>query len=232
MDNFKERLEWGLPRMFAFYVFTLLEKWFGFHVYRVWVSSGLFGAKLDQLPQAIPEAYPTRRVEPRDLIPYVSAENKLSEAFLKGAQARGDVATVVFHKEKIVSYGFESHTRTPFEHGLELIVPPGFRYGYKSWTHSDFRRKGLTKLISKVKWDERRAQGRLKRRIWYIKFHNYPSLLTDVYEPPHQRPIHVGTLVVLKIIGRTLCFNSRRAKWFGSVLVRKSQPAYRTYPYT
>lgn len=230
--KFKERLNWGWSRLIAFYFFSSLERGLGLHVYRVWVGGGIATLWHDQLPTAVPIEYPTYRLEPQDLIPYVSEENGLTEAFLTGAQMRGDQATVVFHKDNIVSYGFESNARSPFEHDLELLIPPGFRYGYKSWTHPDFRRKGLTKYRSKVNWDDQRANGGLRRGIWYIKFHNYPSLLTDVYEQPHERPLYSGCLIVLKAFRRTFYFNSRRAKWLGSVLVREGEAARRTYPYT
>lgn len=216
----------------AYYFFAWLERVLDLHVYRVWVGGGMVTAWHDQLPKEVPDEYPTCRLEPQDLIPYVSGENYLSEAFLRDAQARGDTATAVFFEDRIVSYGFVSNTRTPFEHGLELLVPPGFVYAYKSWTHPDFRRKGLTKYRSKVDWDYRKVNGGPRRGFWYIKFHNYPSLLGNVYEPPHQRPIYVGLMFVLNIFRRTFYFNSRRVKWFGSVLVRKGEPPYRTYPYT
>ena len=231
-DAFKERLHWGWRRLIAFYFFTLLERWLGLHVYRLWVGGGMVTTWHEQLPKKVPDEYPTRRLEPQDLIPYACEENKLTLAFLTDAQARGDSATVVFHEDSIVSYAFRSDSRTPFEHGLELLIPPGFSYAYKSWTHPDHRRRGLTKYRSKVDWDYQRVNGGPRRGVWYIKFHNYPSLLTDVYEPPHQRPIYVGLLFVLKIFKRTVYFNSRHVKWFGSVLVRCGEPAYRTYPYT
>jgi hypothetical protein len=231
-DKFEERSGWGVPRLVAYYFFAGLERFLNLPVYRVWVGSGIRSARHDQLPKEIPEEYPTCRLEPRDLIPYASEKNGLDEAFLEGAQTRGDRATAVFSKNKIVSYSFESTTRTPFEHDLELLIPPGFLYAYKSWTHPDFRRRGLTKYIGKVKFDERWANGGLKRGIWYIKFHNYPSLLTNVYQQPQHRPLYVGSMVVLKALGRTVYFNSRRAKWFGCVLVREGEAACRTYPYT
>ena len=231
-DKFKERSGWGVPRLVAYYFFAGLERFLGVHVYRLWVGMGIATSWHDQLPKEIPDEYPTYRLEPCNLIPYASGENGLNEAFLRDAQAHGDIATAVFHNDNVVSYGFESHARSPFEHDLELLTPPGFCYGYKSWTHPDFRRKGLTKYRSKVDWDSRPANGEAKRGIWYIKFHNYPSLLTDVYEQPHERPLYSGCMVVLRAFKRTFFFNSRRAKWLGAVLVRKGEGAYRTYPYT
>lgn len=232
VEQFKERLEWGVPRLVASYFFGGLERFLKLHVYRVWVGTGMRTARHDHLPKEIPDEYPTCRLKPRDLIPYASEKNGLNEAFLKAAQARGDRATAVFHKNKVVSYSFESTTRTPFEHSLELLIPPGFLYSYKSWTHPDFRRRGLTKYRGKVNFDERWAKGGLKRGIWYIKFHNYPSLLTNIYQQPHQRPLYAGSMIVLKAFRRTFFFNSRRTKWFGCVLVREGEDVGRTYPYT
>ena len=114
-----------------------------------------------------------------------------------------------------------------------MLVPPGRVYTYKSWTHPEHRRKGLTLLLAKAAIDHRQQTGEKKKvGFWYIEYNNYPSLLTDRYEPPEQRPFYLGIVAWAQYFGRLFVYNGRKAKWMGTVLVRKDESPTRTYPYT
>ena len=65
-----------------------------------------------------------------------------------------------------------------------------------------------------------------------MDYTNYPSLLTNRYTPPHERPLYLGIIGWVAIGGRVYPFNSRRARWLGVVFIRNNRPSKRTYPYT
>jgi len=208
----------------------LLKRVCGVHLCRLWVGQGPDDAWAADLPEEIPREYPTRCLGPRELIPYVRPDNGLSEEFLLRAQEKGDQCVATFHGGEVVSYGFDSFTRTTVNDQLDIDIPHGLLYGYKGWTHEDFRRRGMSHFHGKAKFQ--RYGFRREKSVWYVDYNNYASLLNNRYTPPDQRPLYLGTIGWINVGGRKYPFNSRRARWLGVVFIRKDRPSQRTYPYT
>ena len=231
--NFSGKLKWGWRRAIAWYFFEALKRFLNLHIYRVWTSSGPDIAWESLLPKNIPEEYPTHILQPVELVQFSTPENDLPVEFLEEAQARHDKCGASFYEGNVVSYGFASHSRAPVTSKLDMVVPPGLVYHYKAWTHRDHRRKGITLYRSKAYIEDMIQSGeKPKRGFWYMEYHNYPSLLTGRYEPPEQRPIYLGIVGWAQYFGQLFIYNGRKAKWMGTVLVRKDESPTRTYPYT
>jgi hypothetical protein len=110
---------------------------------------------------------------------------------------------------------------------LEVLVPDGFRYGYKGWTHPDHRRRNLSQ---KGTWVKKTQAGRPfgERGIWYIETHNYASLLRG-YRNPRVRHINMGVVGWFTLFGRQIPFATRTAKWIGFHFSRRGQQPRRQY---
>jgi len=222
-------LQWGPRRAVIWYLLEFAKRILNLNLFRLWVAQGPDDAWSADLPE-IPLEFPTRCLEPQELIPYITPDNDLPAEFLDEAQKKGDECTAVFHQGKVVSYGFDSYKRTLINEALDIDIPEGLRYGYKGWTHPDYRQQGISRYRAKAKFDRygfRRLKG-----VWYVEYHNYASLLNNRYEPPDQRPLYLGIIGWIRIFGHVIPFNSRRAKWLGTVLLKKQAPSRRTYPYT
>ena len=231
--TYKDRLEWGWRRAGAWYFFQGVKHLLRIKVYRVWVANGPDHAFRAGLPKQLPKEYQTRLMEPIELVQYAKPENDLSIEFLEESQVRGDECTVSFYEGEVVGYLFTALKRTRVTDELDILIPSGHAYGYKSWTHRDHRRKGLTGVRLRVKQDWRDKTGNKRpKTVWYMEYHNYPSMLNNNYRPPHERPLYLGVVCWARWFGRVFVYNGRRAKWMGVVLIRKGEPPIKTYPYT
>lgn len=105
VEQLRSRLEWGPRRVLAWYMVELLKRVCGVHLCRLWVGQGPDDAWAADLPEEIPREYPTRCLEPRELIPYVRPDNGLSEEFLLRAQEKGDQCVATFHGGEVVKIG-------------------------------------------------------------------------------------------------------------------------------
>src|SRR4030095_2739117 len=98
------------------------------------------------------------------------------------AVARGDLCVANFRGEEVVGFAFFSFTRARVTPQLDALVPKGFVYGYKGWTHQDYRRANLTSARVHMRHHWMRQNHSL-RGINYVETHNYASLLRH-YRPP------------------------------------------------
>ena len=100
----------------------------------------------------------------------------LDRPFLELAIARGDVCIANFHGADLVGFAFVSFTRAPVSAQLDVLVPKGFQYVYKGWTHPDYRRANLGKARMYLRHGLLR-EHHAQRGISYVETHNYRSLL-------------------------------------------------------
>ena len=110
---------------------------------------------------------------------------------------------------------------------LDVLVPPGFRYSYKAWTHPDHTRRNLQKATGFV----RRAGPKrtfAERLVSYTETHNYPSLLHG-YRHPNRRSLFMGYGGWITVFGTQIPFNSRQARKIGFEFVRRSDQRVRQY---
>lgn len=211
-EEFETRVaDWGLRRTCYWYLMTFLGRVFGLHLHYVYIS-GLPG----RVPTAVAEGYEHREVPLAELMPYADGDDELGRElgreFLLQAMDRGDRCVASFFGAEPVGLDFASSKRLPATSQLDHIIPTGFLYSYKSWTHTAHRGKKLALGRIDVQW----KQG--LNFIYAIETHNYPSVLRP-YRPPSERRIQMGYAGWIEIRGRQHPFVSRRAKWIGFGLV-------------
>ena len=151
----------------------------------------------------------------------------LSRDFLETAFGRGDIGAANFYAGELVGFGFWSFTRARATDQLDVLVPEGFRYSYKAWTHPDHRRANLASMRIYVRHRTRRTPHE-ERMIGYTETHNYPSLLHG-YRHPSRRSLRMGLCGWFTILGRQIPFSSRRARWVGFEFVRREDQRPRQY---
>ncbi|MEM9621522.1 MAG: hypothetical protein AAF993_07740 [Pseudomonadota bacterium] len=221
---FRGRLHnWGWRRAIYWEIMNVLARYLGFHIHYVMVSSD----RPDLRPQkpVIPEGYESRLAEYADFLPFVG-HPELSQEFLDAALANQDEAHLTVFEGELVGFSFNTRVSAPVTDQLEVVVPEGFRYGYKSWTHKDHRQKNLSRMGA---WLKQNFAGRPfdERGIFYIETHNYASLLHG-YRRPSNRSLKMGLAGWVTVFGRQIPFASRRARWIGFHFQRMDK-TYRRY---
>ena len=213
--------DWGIRRTCYWYVMTFLERVFGLHLHYVYVS-GL----RSRHPVPAADGYVHRQVPLSELLPYAGGDGELgqelSREFLRQAIDRGDLCVASYFGDELVGFDFSSSQRVPATSQLDHIIPRGFLYSYKSWTHPDHRGRRLGIYRIEIQWD----QG--LHFIYAIETHNYPSVLRP-YRPPAERRIRMGYAGWIEFRGRHIPFVSRRARWIGFGLVPTGQADGRRY---
>ena len=225
-QNFRDRrASWGLRRALYWQIMQGARR-LGFRLYYVRVEANvqrLFG----EPEPVLPPGFDTRIETPRALLPWVGQVADLNAQFLDAAHARADLCLVSYHDGKPVGFAFVTHTRAPVSAQLDVLVPKGFQYVYKGWTHPDYRRAQLTKARMYLRHGILLENPTL-RGISYVETHNYQSLLHG-YRPPIERSLHLGFCGSFTLFGREIPFNTRRARWIGFELVRKEDSGTRQY---
>lgn len=226
VENFHtRRRDWGLKRALHWQVMSLLFK-LGIRVHYVFLEPNL-GEIFGEEKPVVPEGFDTRIVGLETMLPVAGIVPDLDREFLETVFARGDLCVANFRGEEVVGFAFFSFTRARMTPQLDVLVPKGFIYGYKGWTHPDYRRSNLTssRVYVRHRW---MRQHHSLRGINYIETHNYASLLRS-YRAPHHRRIKMGLCGWFTLFGRQIPFNSRRAKWLGFEMVRKEDHRPRNY---
>ena len=226
LRNFATRKrDWGLPRALHWELMNVLSK-FGVFVHYVNVGADLREIVGEDKPVVAPQ-YDTRVACLRDLLPHIGGVPKLSRDFLEIAFSRGDLCVANFVGSQLVGFSFSSFKRARVTDQLDVIVPDGFRYGYKGWTHPDHRRQNLSRMRGYVRRKMIRGCHE-QRSISYVATHNYASLLHS-YRSPRLRSLRMGLCGWFTVFGYQVPFNSRHAKWVGFEFVRKEDLGRRQY---
>ena len=208
---------WGLRRALHAFIMQAFAK-AGFHIHDVEVGAERYDL-MDPNPPSTPTGYTTRICGKDDLLPFVGDETHLSQEFLEQAFARGDVCAASFFHERPVAYKFETRNRTQVTDQIDVIIPEGFVYSYKAWTHLDHRQLGLTRACAYELIRKRRDERCHDRVIWYVEKHNYAALL---HGPNHPREwsLLMGYVGWLTLFGKQIPYNSRWANRIGFIFVR------------
>lgn len=227
VSGFRQRArEWGLKRAVYWQVMHMLAKWLGFRIHRVYVGADRHDLRHVH-PPAVPPGYEIRWGRKEDFVPFVGKIPGLDQAFVESAFARGDECSVAFYGDELVNFCFNTRSRARVTDQLDVLVPKGFRYVYKSWTHPDHRRRNLSAMGAFVRNTTREAPFH-ERSISYVETHNYPSLLRS-YRHPSERAIKFGLVGWVTLFGRQIPFNSRKARRIGLEFVRNSDTGRRQY---
>jgi hypothetical protein len=219
------RRDWGWRRALHWEVMSGLA-WLGIRVHYVNIGADMQQIIGEEKPEVSPE-YDTRMIGFDEIVSYVDRVPGLSRENLETAFGRGDVCAANFYHGELVGFSFCSYTRARVTDQLDVLVPEGFRYGYKGWTHPDHRRANLQLMRSYVRRIANPAD-RDKRSLEYIETHNYASLLHR-YRHPVSRKIRAGFAGWITIGGRQIPFSTRHARWVGFLFVRKGDLRRRQY---
>jgi hypothetical protein len=222
----KRRADWGLRRTLYWYLMHTLAK-AGIRLHYVRVGADMREIlRIEERPQ-VPDGYDTRVVGLEEMLPHAGAVPDLDREFLEASFARGDRCTANFFNGELVGFSFGTHQRARATPQLDVLVPSGFRYGYKAWTHPAHRQRNLSRIRGYVRRQSAKSMHE-ERSISYIETHNYPSLLHS-YRHPRDRGLAMGLCGWITLFGRQIPFNSRRAKWIGFEVVRKNDSGRRQY---
>jgi hypothetical protein len=215
--------DWGWRRAAYWQLMHGLKKLLGLHVHYVSVE----GVSRSRPKPEVPPGYDTRLGGKEDFVPFIDKVPSLDAEFVEQAFARGDECTFTMFEGELVAFCFSSRGRTRVTEQLDCLVPSGFRYGYKDWTHENHRRRNLSKMDKFLRnaFCERPSH---ERRIVYIETHNYASLLHG-YRHPRERDIRMGLVGWIDLFGRQIPFSSGRAKWLGFEFVRREDDRPRQY---
>ncbi|MEM9620634.1 MAG: hypothetical protein AAF993_03235 [Pseudomonadota bacterium] len=216
----RRQRDWGIRRALYWYLMTRLAR-LGVRVNYVFVASPLANRDYIELP----DGYVNRAVSLEELAPFVDKVDGLDAAFFALAVAHDDWCIASFFHDQLVGYSFLSHSRTLASKQLDIIVPDGFSYSYKSWTDPEHR---LARLSSSRLYHSNIAFPDSKRSFYYVETHNYASLLRG-YRPLSQRRIHAGYIGWFTWFGRQIPFASRRALWLGVEFVPRGETRERYY---
>ncbi len=216
--------EWGLKRALYWELMRLLSM-VGIRLHYVKVGSDMLQI-LGEEPIESPAGYDTRVVELAELLAYARSPD-LTVQFLEQAFGRGDVCAANFFEGQLVGFSFTGYTRARASDQLDVLIPAGFRYGYKAWTHPDHRRQNLSRLRGYVRRQTLPFE-RMQRSISFVETHNYASLLHS-YRHPRERALHMGFCGWITLFGRQIPFNSRRTRWVGFEMIRRQDDGRRQY---
>ncbi|MEM9622136.1 MAG: hypothetical protein AAF993_10835 [Pseudomonadota bacterium] len=171
-----------------------------------------------RMPQLSP-GYTIQAMTPIELLPWADTEHDLTADFLRRAEAQGDRCVANFFADDLVGYGFVTASQAPLNGQVSVRVNNHLLYRYKGWTHPDHRRRHLS-----------HARGRLnsklfphqpgQRMVSYVEAQNLPARLThtDVH------PVRLGYCAIVRLLGRSIIYNSRTATRFGFRLIHHSNP--------
>ena len=135
---------------------------------------------------------------------------------------------MTLYKGELVSYGFATRVKARVTPQLELHVPKNFRYAYKSWTRDDHRRKHISRMGGHVRAFHNPKRKYEERALWIVLVHNYASLLHG-YRFPSERGFRMGYVGWIRLFGKQIPFNSRKAKWIGLEVRRRGDERVRQY---
>ena len=153
---------------------------------------------------------------------HVGGEMDLDEDFLRQAHERGDECLGFLVDDRLAHYEFFSHRPTSIDEGLWLECPSGATYGYKAFTHPDFRGNALHRA-SIANAVVRYAEMGSPSIISYVVSNNFPSIRS------HERAgfAHFGSVALLGMGDRARVYVSRgaRARGISVHAERPAQPA-------
>ncbi len=123
--------------------------------------------------------YPVRQASRDELLR--AAEDmpqQLSIAFIDAALARGDFCVAAFDGDRMIAFGWVAFARAPNVPGLAVVVAPPYRYGYKIFTHPDYRGQRIINAVQRVRDRLSLAQGRTMG-VAFVESHNFAYIRAE-----------------------------------------------------
>jgi len=104
-------------------------------------------------------------------------ELRLSREFVDAALARGDVACGAMHGDRLIAYLWRTSKIAPHENGLWVRVTPPYHYGYKGFTHPDYRGQHINPALAFAS-DTYFLEHGLTHMVGFVDLRNASSLAT------------------------------------------------------
>jgi len=204
-DFFTDYRTWGLTKTLYARLMRALSRWLFFCVVEL--------RPLRSDPN-VPTLAPGRRVRvaTQEELDTITDDPvyEITKTFIRDSLKRGAYCMAAFDGDTIVSYTWRAFSTAPHVEGLWVEFDRRYRYGYKGFTHPDYRQQGLQNAISLLSDAECIRRGRT-HGIGFIETHNYPSLISN-----HKRGNkRVGYAGFLRIRGRLFPFRTPGAKRHG-----------------
>lgn len=120
------------------------------------------------------------RLADRDELILASANPELgmTAEFIDRAFANEDCCCAAFDGENLVSYAWRSGVGAPHVPGVRVALGDGCRYGYKAFTLSAYRGRGIYPKLSGLSDSEFVRRGKT-RIVAFTATHNFASLAVD-----------------------------------------------------
>jgi GNAT superfamily N-acetyltransferase len=198
------RFRFPLPQRIYRAALGRLWRWLGLRVF--FVRKRPIGGEQD-VPARLDEHYRHMWMREQDLEPYADDPLlQLSRDFIREAALRGDLCFGILYHGRLVAYRWYSLSGvTPCEEGVFIHYKhPGRVYAYKLFTHPEHRGKRLH-LHTVKHTDSYLSSLGYDHTVGYIETHNFASLRNN---SRLRDSSGIGLVVLLKVLGRSLVFNS------------------------
>jgi len=146
--------------------------------------------------------------------------HEMSEAFVRSALAKGDECFAAMEGDRLVAYGWWSHTETPIKDDLALHFDARYVYRYKSHTAEEYRGRHIHAQAIQRALRQARAQG-YRGLLCYVESHNLSSLRSCRRAGYRD----FGRVFLLRLFGRYLIYSSPGCRRHGFRVERSPRPA-------
>ena len=145
------RARFGLATALPSRLLRRLRGWCGLRVYGIYsMRIKLADGPSPALPGFCAQLFEHDDVE--QLLAYAQApELELSESFVRGALAKGDVCLGILTNDALVAYTWCAFTPTHDDEGVFVRFDQGYRYAYKSFTLPQYRGKHLLRYFTAIR---------------------------------------------------------------------------------
>lgn len=138
--------------------------------------------------------------------------DQLNEEEIHRVFDQGDVCLGAFDGDRLVAFTFRCYSKAQHEPGIYIHVNKPYRYGYKAFTHPEYRGQRL--FDASIADPICRSKG-FNQSLGFIETHNYSSMKRSRRNGNRI----VGMAGYFKLFGKVFAFRSSGAKQFGFAFV-------------
>ena len=193
---------WGPPRFAYIRMMSFLRRWL--------ILCRITSRAIDPTDRA-PDLVegPSVRIATRAELVRAARDRdmELATAHVEAALNRGDICASAFDGDRIVAYTWRSFTIAPHIDGLWVTFEPPYRYGYKSFTHPEYRGQHLQYHVGRLV-DALCAERGYAKSLGFIESHNFSSIANSL----RQGNRLVGWAWYIKLFGRVYPFRNPGAR--------------------
>ena len=145
----------------------------------------------------------------------------LNPANVDAALQRGDLCAATFDGDRMVAYVWRSFSTAPHADGLWVTFERPYRYGYKGFTHPDYRGQHLRDAPVFLT-DRLCVERGFTHALAFVELGNLPSIAQDQRRDNRV----VGWAGYFKLFGRVYPFRTPGARRHTFRFVRRSEPSF------